>query len=120
VPAQIDTAQQATKAQAVIVSVGADDLDWSAMLRLCAVARTCNDKATTAYFQQQLATFSKDYFQLLARLADLPSHPQVIINRYYNPFDPQLSCLAKVGLTPAKMRTLTSRLDTLNAVLAKG
>jgi lysophospholipase L1-like esterase len=120
VPAQIDAADQATKAQAVIVSVGADDLDWSAMLRLCAVAKTCNDKATTAYFQQQLATFSKDYFQLLTRLANLPSHPQVIINRYYNPFDQQLNCLAKVGLTTAKMRTLTSRLDTLNAVLAKG
>ncbi len=120
VPAQIDAAQRATKAQAVIVSVGADDLDWAAMLRLCAVAKTCNDKATTAYFQQQLATFSKDYFQLLTRLANLPSHPQVIINRYYNPFDLQLSCLSKVGLTPVKLRTLNSRLVTLNAVLAKG
>jgi hypothetical protein len=120
VPAQIDAAQQATKAQAVIVSVGADDLDWAAMLRLCAVAKTCNDKATTAYFQQQLATFSKQYFQLLTQLASLPSHPQVIINRYYNPFDRQLNCLAQVGLTQVKLRTLTSRLGTLNAVLAKG
>jgi len=120
VPAQIDAAQQATKAQAVIVSVGADDLDWAAMLRLCAVAKTCNDRATTAYFQQQLATFSKDYFQLLTRLANLPSHPQVIINRYYNPFDLQLNCLSRVGLIPVKLRTLESRLQTLNAVLAKG
>ncbi len=120
VPAQIDAAERATRAQAVIVSVGADDLDWAAMLRLCAVARTCNDRATTAYFQQQLATFSKDYFQLLSRLADLPSHPQVIINRYYDPFDLQLTCLAKVGLTSTKLRTLNSRLTTLNAVLAKG
>ncbi len=120
VPAQIDAAQQATKAQAVIVSVGADDLDWAAMLQLCAVAKTCDDKATTAYFQQQLATFSKDYFQLLTRLANLPSHPQVIINRYYDPFDLQLTCLKGVGLTPAKLRTLDSRLATLNAVLAKG
>ena len=120
VAAQIGAAQQATKAQAVIVSVGADDLDWAAMLRLCAVAKTCNDRATTAYFQQQLATFSKDYFQLLTRLANLPSHPQVIINRYYNPFDLQLNCLSKVGLTPVKLRTLESRLQTLNAVLVKG
>ena len=120
VPAQIDAAQRATHASAVIVSVGADDLDWSAMLRLCAVARTCNDKATTAYFQQQLHSFSKDYLQLLDQLAALPSHPQVIINRYYNPFDPQLTCLSKVGLTTAKERTLSSRLATLNAVLARG
>jgi hypothetical protein len=120
VPAQIDAAQRARHASAVIVSVGADDLDWSAMLRLCAVAKTCNDKATTAYFQQQLHSFSKDYLQLLDQLAALPSHPQVIINRYYNPFDPQLSCLSKVGLTSGKERTLSSRLATLNAVLAKG
>jgi len=120
VPAQIGAAQQATKAQAVIVSVGADDLDWAAMLRLCAVAKTCNDKATTAYFQQQLATFSKQYFQLLTQLANLPSHPEVIINRYYDPFDLQLNCLSRVGLTATKLRTLSSRLATLNAVLAKG
>ena len=120
VPAQIDAAQRATHASAVIVSVGADDLDWSAMLRLCAVAKTCNDKATTAYFQQQLHSFSKDYLELLDQLAALPSHPQVIINRYYNPFDLQLACLSKVGLTTAKEHTLSSRLATLNAVLAKG
>jgi hypothetical protein len=119
-PAQIDALVRATHASAVIVSVGADDLDWSAMLRLCAVARTCNDKATTAYFQQQLHSFSKNYLQLLDQLAALPSHPQVIINRYYNPFDPQLTCLGKVGMTSAKERTLSSRLATLNAVLAKG
>jgi hypothetical protein len=120
VPAQLDAAQRATHASAVIVSVGADDLDWSAMLRLCAVAKTCNDKATTAYFQQQLHSFSKNYLQLLDQLTSLPSHPQVIINRYYNPFDLQLACLGKVGLTAAKERTLSSRLATLNAVLAKG
>jgi hypothetical protein len=84
------------------------------------VAKTCNDKATTAYFQQQLHSFSKNYLQLLDQLAALPSHPQVIINRYYNPFDPQLTCLSKVGMTTAKERTLSSRLATLNAVLARG
>ena len=103
-PAQIDALQRATHASAVIVSVGADDLDWSAMLRLCAVAKTCNDKATTAYFQQQLHSFSKNYLQLLDQLAALPSHPQVIINRYYNPFDLRLSCLSRVGLTAAGTR----------------
>ena len=120
VPPQIDAVQRATHASAVIVSVGADDLDWSAMLRLCAVAKNCNDRATTAYFQQQLHSFSKNYLQLLDELAALPSHPQVIINRYYNPFDLQLTCLSRVGMTAAKMRTLGSRLATLNAVLAKG
>jgi len=120
VPAQIDAAERARHASEVILSVGADDLNWSTVLRLCAVAKTCDDRATTAYFQQQLAKFSKNYLQLLSWLDALPSHPQVIINRYYDPFDLQLRCLASVGLTTGKLHTLTSRLETLNAVLAKG
>src|SRR5262249_42993908 len=45
---------------------------------------------------------------------------QVIINRYYNPFGAQPGCLGQAGLTLANLQTLTSRLATLNAVLAKG
>jgi hypothetical protein len=86
----------------------------------CAVAPRCDDRATTAYFQQQLAQFSKDYLQLLSQLATLPGHPTVIVNRYYDPFGPTAACLTKAGLTDIKLRTLNSRLATLNAVLAKG
>src|SRR5580704_16389894 len=86
---QLAVAERAGHASVVIVSVGADDLNWSAMLRYCAVTPRCDDRATEAYFQQQLASFSKNYLDLLSRLAALPSHPQVIINRYYDPFGPQ-------------------------------
>jgi lysophospholipase L1-like esterase len=104
----------------VIVNIGANDLGWATMVAYCAVAPRCDDKATTAYFQQQLATFSKNYLQLLSGLATLPGHPRVIVNRYYDPFGPQQRCLGPAGLTPAKLAILTSRLTTLNAVLAKG
>jgi lysophospholipase L1-like esterase len=117
---QLATAQRATNASVIIVNIGANDLGWSLMVNYCAVVQRCDDKATTAYFQQQLASFSKDYLQLLSQLATLPGHPRVIINQYYNPFGPEQSCLRPAGLTPAKLATLTSRLATLNAVLAKG
>jgi lysophospholipase L1-like esterase len=120
VPAQIDGAAGARSASVVIISIGADDLGWSAMVQYCAVAPNCNDRASAAYFQQQLASFSKNYFQLLSQLATLPEHPRVLINRYYDPFGANVSCLSHAGLTAAKLRTLTSRLNTLNAVLAKG
>jgi lysophospholipase L1-like esterase len=120
IPPQLASAQRARNASVIIVNIGANDLGWSAMVRYCAVARRCDDRATTAYFQQQLASFSKDYLQLLSQLATLPGHPRVIINQYYDPFGPQQSCLGPAGLTPAKLATLTSRLTTLNAVLAKG
>ena len=120
VPAQIDEVQRASSASAVIVSIGADDLGWSAMVQYCAVAPNCNDRASAAYFQQQLASFSKNYLQLLSELATLPEHPQVLINSYYDPFGPNVGCLSRAGFTTAKLRTLTSRLNTLNAVLVKG
>ena len=119
-PSQIDIARRAPHASVVIVSVGADDLNWSTMVVYCAVAPSCDDRASTAYFQQQLAQFSKDYLQLLSQLATLPGHPAVIVNRYYNPFGPTAACLTKTGLTDVKLRTLNSRLATLNAVLSKG
>ncbi len=119
-PPQLAVAERAKNASVIIVSVGADDLSWATMFRYCAITPRCNDRATAAYFQQQLASFSKDYLDLLSRLAALPSHPQVIINRYYDPFGAQPGCLGQAGLTAANLQTLNSRLTTLNAVLAKG
>jgi len=119
-PPQLAEAERASRASVIIVSVGADDLGWAAELRYCSVTPNCNDKATAAYFQQQLASFSKDYLDLLSRLAALPGHPQVIINRYYNPFGAQPGCLSRAGLTPTNLQTVTSRLATLNTVLAQG
>jgi lysophospholipase L1-like esterase len=119
-PPQFAGVERAVHLSAIIVSVGADDLNWAAEVRYCSVAPRCNDRATTAYFQQQLASFSKDYLDLLSRLAALPTHPQVIINQYYDPFGPEPGCLSRAGLSAANLQTLTSRLATLNAVLADG
>lgn len=118
-PPQFGEAKKATKASYVIVSVGADDLGWSALLQLCAVT-TCDDKASTAYFQQQLASFTVSYYQLLRRLAALPSHPTVLVNLYYNPFDATADCLDHVGLTPEKENLLIRLLAALNNVLENG
>jgi hypothetical protein len=117
---QLDSAARVRGAAAVIVSVGADDLQWALLLRYCAAAAHCNDRATTAYFRQKLAAFSADYLELLTRLAELPGQPAVIINRYYNPFGADLRCVTGRGLSAANVATLTARLGTLNRVLAKG
>jgi hypothetical protein len=44
----------------------------------------------------------------------------VIVNRYYDPFGAQPGCLSQDGLTVVGLQTLTSRLATLNEVLAQG
>jgi lysophospholipase L1-like esterase len=119
-PAQLSEAMKATHASVVIVSVGANDVGWSGLLRLCAVASKCDNRASTAYFQQQLAAFSAHYYQLLGQLAGLPSRPRILVNRYYDPFDTGRSCLKGKGLTAAKEKSLLSMLHALNKVLAQG
>jgi hypothetical protein len=119
-PTQLAEAQRATHAKVIIVSVGADDVEWSIMTRLCVASAVCNDKVSTAYFDELLNAFTRSYYQLLGDLADLPGTPAVLVNEYYSPFGPHIGCLARYGLTPPKERVLLARLGQLNTVLAEG
>jgi hypothetical protein len=120
IPPQIDSVKRVKNPAVVIVSVGADDLQWSAILQVCAATTQCDSRASNAYFQQKLAQFSTAYLQLLIQLGSLPGHPPVIINRYYDPFGSDLSCIMQRGLTAAKVSTIETWLSALNQVLAKG
>ena len=117
-PAQLAVAKKAVDASAVVVSVGANDLHWAPMIQLCAASDTCDDRASTAYFQRSLAVFTRNYYELLRQLATLPNHPRVVINLYYAPFDTGADCVP--GLSGAKITVLLDRLAGLNAVLAEG
>jgi hypothetical protein len=119
-PPQLPEAEAATHAKVIIVSVGADDLQWGVMTQLCAAAQACDDKISAAYFGQLLDNFTRSYYELLSDLDRLPNHPAVLVNEYYDPFGTDLSCLSRYGMTPAKEKALVSRLGQLNTVLAQG
>jgi lysophospholipase L1-like esterase len=119
-PPQLPQAAAATKAKLIVVSVGADDLSWSVMTKLCAASAVCDDKVSSAFFGQLLDTFTRNYYQLLSDLEGLPSHPAVLINEYYSPFGANVGCLAQYRMTPAKVKVLLARLGQLNKVLAQG
>ncbi|MFC8521006.1 SGNH/GDSL hydrolase family protein [Streptomyces sp. NPDC057257] len=119
-PPQLAEAKRATKASVVIVSVGANDMRWADLVMLCAAAPTCNDKASTAFFQSRLTRFTLDYRTLLEQVADLPGHPAVIVNEYYDPFGKSVACLRSEGLDRRKVDVLRSRLSAVNAVLRQG
>ncbi|MDF9816648.1 GDSL-type esterase/lipase family protein [Streptomyces sp. SPB162] len=120
VPPQLSAAMGAGKASVIIVSIGANDIHWSTMAALCAAANACDDRASTAYFQQQIAAFTTAYYDLLSNVAALPQHPRVLINEYYNPFGENIDCLKDQNITTAKAKILKSRLDQLNSVLRQG
>jgi hypothetical protein len=119
-PPQLTEAQRATHAKVIIVSVGADDVEWSIMTRLCVASAVCNDAVSSAYFNELLSAFTSSYYQLLIDLADLPGTPAVLVNEYYVPFGQNIGCLARYGLTAAKEKVLLARLGQLNTVLAEG
>ena len=95
-PPQLAEAARATHAKVIIVSVGADDVQWSIMTRLCVASTVCNDKVSGAFFSKLIGDFTRSYYELLGDLAALPGSPAVLINQYYSPFGPDLSCLAQV------------------------
>lgn len=107
-------------ADLIIVSIGADDVNWSLILHMCAISTDCSNNAEQAYFQQQLAGFSRDLLQLLSQLQLLDNHPVVIVNSYYDPFGGDTSCLAPHGLTNTKKRPLEAHLEALNDILGNG
>ena len=119
-PSQLVEAQRATHAKVIIVSVGADDVEWSIMTRLCVASTVCNDKVSNAFFSKQIGDFTRSYYELLADLAGLPGGPAVLINQYYSPFGADLRCLTQYGINAAKEKVLVSRLGQLNTVLARG
>jgi hypothetical protein len=119
-PPQLVEAQRVTHAKVIIVSVGADDVQWSVMTRLCVASTVCNDKVSAAYFSQEIGAFTRSYYQFLTDLAELPGSPAVLVNEYYSPFGPDIGCLRRYGVTVAKEKVLLSRLGQLNAVLAQG
>jgi hypothetical protein len=98
----------------------ADDVEWSIMTRLCVASAVCNDKVSSAFFNEEIGAFTRSYYQLLADLAELPGNPAVLVNQYYSPFGTDIGCLTKYGITAAKEKVLLSRLGQLNTVLAQG
>ena len=119
-PPQLLEAQGVPHAKVVMVSVGADDVQWSTMTRLCVASAVCNDKVSAAYFSQALGAFTRSYYQLLSDLAELPGSPAILVNQYYSPFGPDIGCLSRYGVNLAKEKVLLSRLGQLNAILAQG
>jgi lysophospholipase L1-like esterase len=120
VPSQLSRAEAATHAKLIIVGVGADDVSWAAMTELCADSKVCDDKVSTAYFDQLLGSFTRNYYELLSDLDKLPGHPAVLVNEYYNPFGSDIGCLQRYGMTQAKAQVLVARLGQLNKTLAQG
>jgi lysophospholipase L1-like esterase len=133
---QVSRLKAVSPHRAVIVSIGANDVGWTDFVRYCAVTPQCGNPVTEQLFESRLNTFKIQYAQLLQQLAQLPGHPTVIVNQYYDPLGTSLDCLQpSVTPTPGSssssgppapsglvdnLNTMRSEIAHLNAVLARG
>jgi hypothetical protein len=120
VPAQLATLDGMTGVRTVIVSIGANEMHWAALMELCLVSPQCDDSASAAWFAQALDGFTVDYYDLLQHLATLPGAPQVIINEYYDPLPAKPACPGQPNIIAAKSAVLLARLTMFNTVLSEG
>ena len=108
-PPQVGVLRSVQSAKVVVVSIGANDVGWSDFLRYCYGLPRCDDEASNKLFQSRLDAFKIQYAQLLQQLSDLPTHPQVIVTKYYDPLGLALRLSrpagpAGRGRRPARLR----------------
>jgi lysophospholipase L1-like esterase len=124
-PSQVGLLKQVDGLKYVTVVIGPNDLYWADFLQYCYGVANCQDNLTQGEFDYRLATFDRDYGELLQDLNDLPGRPQIIIMTSYDVFNPDASCkdakpVGARGLNPTNITLLSSRNKALNDVLISG
>lgn len=126
VPPQVSRLLQVHDLRYVVVMIGPNDLEWGDFLRYCYGVTTCDDAYTSTQFAYRLASFDRDYGDLLAALAALPTHPQIIVVGSYDVFAPDARCADTTGppgvpgLDHQGIALLRERNQQFNDVLAAG
>jgi lysophospholipase L1-like esterase len=125
-PSQVGLLKQAEGLTFVTVVIGPNDLYWADFLQYCYGVDNCQDNLTQGEFDYRLASFDRDYGELLQDLNDLADHPQIIILTSYDVFKPNADCsdakgpAGAKGLNPTNITLLSSRNAALNQVLVAG
>jgi hypothetical protein len=128
---QVAILKQVQDVDFVVAVIGPNDLWWSDLIAYCYGVPVCNDRFIRGNYDYRLAQFDRDYGELLRELADLPDHPQVVLVGSYDVLDPSAGepsagCpdargpAGARGLTPEKIRFLSSLNGELNDVLRAG
>lgn len=126
VPPQVARLLQVHDLRYVAVMIGPNDLEWGDFLRYCYGVSKCDDAFTSTQFDYRLAGFDRDYGDLLAALASLPTHPRVVIVGSYDVFAADARCSdtsgppGVPGLDRDGIALLRERNQRFNDVLAAG
>jgi lysophospholipase L1-like esterase len=125
IPPQLGRLKQVEGLQYVVVMIGPNDLNWTDLLRYCYGVPNCSDRLTQGEWDYRLASFDRDYGDLLRDLNDLPGEPQVVIVTSYDVFTQDARCDKARGvparpISESNIALLASRNAELNDVLRAG
>jgi hypothetical protein len=132
-PPQVSLLKQIKDLKFVVVMIGPNDLWWSYIMGYCYFSVQCNDNLSGSEFKYLINGFDRDYGDLLQDLADLPTHPRVVIVGSYDALDagaatkhkdcPEIlgpSVRGNHGLNDVKIQTLLGKNGELNQILRNG
>lgn len=100
----------------VLITIGANDVDWVNELRAC-MSTNCETASNSVAFQQKLGQLKTS---LDSMLQDVQSHHprKIILNTYYQLISKSDTCLADHGTTPGKIAWVNSQEAALNQTIA--
>lgn len=112
ITAQLAAATPYIRNSDVVITIGANDIDWSSFLITC--ARTnCQTAANRTLLQMRLANLQTNLDSLLGKLALLHPH-EVLLNTYYSIINNSDTCLQQFGVSQNSITWVNSSEANLN------
>jgi lysophospholipase L1-like esterase len=112
---QLTAASPYLKNSDIVITIGANDVDWEQELYACATS-DCGTTSNMTLFQQNLSQLSANLATMLQTIHSL--HPRrVLLNTYYPLLNNTDTCLASQGITAGKIQWVNDREAELNAAI---
>lgn len=113
---QLAAAKQYIRGNDVVLTVGANDVNWANMLTRCAQT-DCTTGAELAAYQARLVQLQGNLDDALGQIQAAQPH-RIIVNTYYALVRNSDTCFAASGITPVKIAWANQREAKLNDLLA--
>jgi lysophospholipase L1-like esterase len=116
VPSQLWRAYQGPRPGKVVMTIAANDVNWTGFLQSCLGASNCATDANTVQFHQLLNKARNGVVLSMCGIEGL--FPQdIYVTGYYDPFDGNVVTPAQLGFAPEEVAWYQARRGELNTML---
>lgn len=112
---QLDAATPYLPGSDVVITIGANDVDWDNFLITCAQS-DCQTPANLTLFQTRLANLQTELNTMLSDIASHHPHT-VLLNTYYSIINNSDTCLQQFNINPTSIAWVNAREADLNTTI---